>query len=96
MQRELSAKLTEGLSYRSIDVLADSTKVPADFIIGYSNHLQSISFQIVGSFSILFHVIISIVLRTIQFNHQSGFRTIKISNVFSKHFLSGKTNRIGS
>ena len=62
MQRELSAKLTEGLFYRSIDVLTDPTKVPADFVIGYSDHPQSITFQKNGSFSILFRVIIFVVL----------------------------------
>ncbi len=31
---ELSAKLTEGLLYRSIDVLANSQKIPANLIIG--------------------------------------------------------------
>lgn len=67
---ELSAvMLTEGLFAGSIDILTNSTKVPADFVIGDPQDLQSIAFQKSHTFCILAHILIFIVLRTIQFNN---------------------------
>ena len=34
MERELSAKLTEGLPYRSVDIRTNSTKISVDFAVG--------------------------------------------------------------
>ena len=54
VQRELSAKLTEGLFYRSINILANATEILADFIIGNANNGKTITFQKSRSFCILF------------------------------------------
>ena len=45
VQRELSAKLTEGLFYRSINTLANSTEVSGDFVVRNTNHPKSVSFH---------------------------------------------------
>ena len=34
MERELSAKLTEGLPYRSVDIRTNSTKISVDLAVG--------------------------------------------------------------
>ena len=96
VQRELSAKLTEGLFYRSIDMLTHASKVPADFIVRNTNDCQSITSQKSSAFCIFLYITVLAVLRTIQFYYQLGFRTVKICNVFPQHLLSGKANRIGT
>ena len=96
VQRELSAKLTEGLLYRSIDIRTNSTEISADFVVGDTNDSQSISLQKSGAVCIFFDVSILIVLRAIQFNDEFCFCAIEISNIFSQHLLSGKTDWVGT
>ena len=96
VQRELSAKLTEGLLYRSIDILTNSTEISADFVVGDTNDSQTIPFQKSGAVCIFFDVSILIVLRTVQLNDKFCFCTIKISKIFSKYLLPGKTDRVGT
>ena len=73
MQRELSAKLTEGLLYRSIDMRTNPTEISADFVVGNTDDYQTILFQKSGAVCILFDVSILIVLRTIQLNDEFCF-----------------------
>ena len=96
VQRELSAKLTEGLLYRSIDILTHATEVSVDFVVGDTNDFQTISLQKSVTVCIFFNISILKVLRTIQLNDNFCFCTIKISDIFSKYLLSGKTDRIGT
>ena len=77
VQRELSAKLTEGLLYRSIDILTHATEVSVDFVVGDTNDAQTIPLQKSGTVCILFNISILIVLRTIQLNDKFCFCTIK-------------------
>ena len=53
-RRQLSARLTEGLSYRNIDILTNSTKVPADFIVRNSDNRQTVAFQKICTLHIFF------------------------------------------
>ena len=96
VQRELSAKLTEGLLYRCIDILTHATEVSVDFVVGDTNDAQTIPLQKSGTVCILFNISILIVLRTIQLNDKFCFCTIKISDILSKYLLSGKADRIGA
>ena len=94
VQRELSAKLTEGLPDSGIDAFANSMKIAADFIIGNSNNSQTITFQKSRTLFIFFYVPVFIMLRAIQFDYQLGFRTVKICYIFAQYFLSSKSDRI--
>lgn len=94
--RRLSAKLTEGLLYRSIDILTNSTEISANFVVGDTNDSQTILLQKSGAVCIFFDISSLIVLRTVQLNDKFCFCTIKISNIFSQHLLSGKTDRVGT
>ena len=96
VQRDLSAMLTEGLLYRSIDILTHAKEVSVDFVVGDMNDSQTIPLQKSGTVCILFNISILIVLRTIQLNDKFCFCTIEISDIFSKYLLSGKTDRIGA
>ena len=96
MQRELSAKLTEGLSHLSIDMLTDSSKVSADFIIRNSNDCQPVCFRKSGAFCVLLQFIRFIVLRTIRLDDDFCFCAVKVGNLSSRYFLSGKTDGIGA
>ena len=87
VQRELSAKLTEGLLHRSIDILAHAPKVSADFVVRDTNNPQSIALQISRACGILFHILFFIVLRTIQLDHQFRFRTVEVCNIIPQHLL---------
>ena len=93
--RELSAKLTEGLLYRSIDILTNSTEISADIVVGNTDDSQTISLQKSGAVCIFFDVSILIVLRTVQLNDKLCFCAIEVSDIFSQHLLSGKTDRVG-
>ena len=42
VQRELSAKLTEGLFYRSIAVCTNAVEISADFVVGNTDNGKSI------------------------------------------------------
>lgn len=70
VQRELSAKLTEGLFYRNIDILADPTEISADFVIGNTNYLYVVFFNKCSPFSIFLRIAVRIMLRTVQFNYK--------------------------
>ena len=82
--------------YRSIDILTNSTEISADIVVGNTDDSQTISLQKSGAVCIFFDVSILIVLRTIQLNDEFCFCAIKISDIFSKYLLSGKTDRIGA
>lgn len=92
----LSAKLTEGLLYCSIDILTNSTEISADFVVWDTNDSQTVRLQKSGAVCIFFNISILIVLRTVQFNDEFCFRAIEISDIFSQHLLSGKTDRVGT
>ena len=96
VQRELSAKLTEGLFYGGINILAHSTEVSADFIVGNTNHGKTVAFQKSGTVCISLQRICLIVLGNVQFKDELCFCTVKIGDIFSKHLLSGETDRIGT
>ena len=96
MQRELSAKLTEGLFYRRINILANSTEVSVDFVIRNTNNGKAITFQKSSSVCVFLNFIRLIVLRSVQFNDELCFCTVEISYIFSKHLLSRKTDRVGT
>ena len=70
MERELSAKLTEGLLNEPINMLAYPLKVAVNFIVGDSQYGQVELFQKSRSLSILSDGFVLIMLRPIQFHHQ--------------------------
>ena len=93
--RELSSiSETEGFLNYIIYIRTDTCKVLIDLIVWNANNLNTVQFKEFCSFFIFLHLILSIMLRTIQFNYQLNFRTIKICNVYSNNFLSGKAHRI--
>ncbi len=85
---KLSAKLTEGLLYLSIDKLTNSGKISFHLIVGNTNDFQTISFQKSSAFCIFQGTFILIVLRSIQFNHEFCFCAIEINNIFPQYLLS--------
>jgi len=96
VQRELSAKLTEGLFYRSIDIFTNALEISADFVVGDTNNSKAITNQKSGTVCIFFNVPIFVVMRTIQLNYQLGFCAVKVCYIFPQNFLSGETDRIGA
>ena len=96
VQRELSAKLTEGLFYRSINACTNAAEIPADFVVGNTKNGKAIIFQKSGAVCIFFHIPLLIMLRAIQLNYQLGFCTVKVRYIFPQHFLSAKTDRMGT
>ena len=62
VQRELSAKLTEGLFYSNINPFADAAKISGDFIVWNSYHGQSVIFEKGSSFIVLSYIIVFVVL----------------------------------
>ena len=94
MERELSAKLTEGLLNEPINMLAYPLKVAVNFIVGDSQYGQVELFQKSRSLSILSDGFVLIMLRPIQFHHQICFGTIKINDIGADHLLPSEFYRI--
>ena len=90
---ELSAKLTEGLSYRSIDVFTDSSKIMMNRVIGNTDNGQPVFFQKRSSHSIFYHILFFVMLRAIQLNDKFCFCAIEICNEVSQNFLPLETER---
>ena len=82
-----SPKLTEGLFYNRIDIFANASEIPVYFNIGNPDYFQIVGFQKSRAFCIFFNIVVFVVLGTIQFYHQSCFRTVKIRNISSEHLL---------
>ncbi len=58
VERELSAKLTEGLLYCSIDIRTNSTEISADFVVGDTKDSQPIPLQKSGVAGIILLVVL--------------------------------------
>ena len=87
-------KMTEGLLYTQINMLANTPKILFDFIIRYSNYFKSVLLKKFCAFNILFNATIFIMLWTIKFNYQFCFGTVKINNIFTYNLLPIKSYRI--
>ena len=94
MERELSAKLTEGLLNVQMDSSANTLEIAIHRIIGKPKHGQVELFQKSRSLSILSDGFVLIMLRPIQFNHQICFGTIKINDIGADYLLSSEFYRI--
>ena len=92
VQRELSAKLTEGLSYLEIDIFADTTEVAHDFVIRYANNGDIVLLQIACSLSAFLDTYRIVVLRAVQFNYEPGFRAVEVYDISTQYFLTQKAN----
>ena len=90
----VSAKLSEGLFYSGINMLAHASEVPDDCVIGNTDDYQAIVFEESGAPGVLFHVFALVVLRTVQFNYEFRFRTVEVCNIVTEHLLSGKPDRV--
>ena len=88
MQRELSAKLTEGLFDTTVQILAYPTKIVENFIVRYPDYRQIITLKKICPFIVIAHTGLIIMLRAVKFNHQLGFGTIKIYDIMSQYFLT--------
>ncbi len=94
VQRELSAKLTEGLLHCSIDICTNALEILIDFVICNTNYTNTIRFEKSCSLRIFFRVLFFKMLRSIQFNDNLSLCTVKIRNIITNHFLPYKPNRI--
>ena len=81
---------------RSVNILTDSTEISAGFVVGNTNDSQTIPLRKNGAACIFFDVYILIVLKTVRLNDEFCFCTIEVSDIFSRHLLSGKTDRAGT
>ena len=66
-----------------VNVLTYARKILTDCMIGDTQNSQTVSFQKSCAHLVFHWAIVFIMLGTIQFNHQVGFGTIKISNIVS-------------
>ena len=78
----------KGLHHHRVNVPAHAFKAAMDRIIGNPNHSKSIFLQKCSTLCILLAMIFLVMLRTIQFNHQTGLGAVKICNILSQHLLS--------
>ena len=79
---ELSPQVTERVlqpfSNDKINLCAHTTKIPVDIPVGESQNLQAKGRQELRTLSIISKPLRLIMLRTIQFNDQSGRSTVKV------------------
>ena len=84
----------DGTLYLGVDILTNTAKITSDFVVGDANDPQTIALQKAGALGILFKVAFLIVLAAIQLNDELCLCTIEVSNIFSKHLLSGKSDGV--
>ena len=89
-----TALAVEGLFYAQIYIFTNTMKILFDFIIRYSNYIKPILLKKFCAFNILFNATNFIMLRTVKFNYQFCFGTVKINNIFTYDFLPIKSYRI--
>ena len=94
MQRELSAKLTEGLFDHGVDVLANAPEITADFVVWNTKNSQTVFGQKGGACFVFCQGSWLVVLRAIKFNDKLGFGAVKVSDMLTQYFLAGKTNGV--
>jgi hypothetical protein len=79
---ELSPQVTERVLqtvlYDEVNLCANAPEIPVDLPIGESQHLQTKISQKFGSFRIICHATVLIMLRAIHFNDESGRSTVKV------------------
>ena len=100
MQRGLAAQPTEGLSlysfslfYDPVDIFAHSVEIFTDFLIGYPYHRQPVRFKKSSSFFIVDFAGIRIMSGTVYLNDEFRLGAIKVNDIFSENFLSGKSDK---
>ena len=72
---------TQTLFHVRIDLFTYAFEISDNGNIGYSQHLQAILLQKSSSFGVMPFTLLRAVLRTVHFNDQFGFGTIKICNI---------------
>ena len=80
---------------RAVDLSANRFKLPIYFAVGKPQYLNSILLNDAASFVVVKLSLFCIVLRTVQLNDKLCFCAIEVSDIFSQHLLSGKTDRVG-
>ena len=88
VQRELSAKLTEGLFYEAINILTNTSKIFMYFSIRYSDNRQSVFFKKSRPFFIVLLSFLSIMPRTVKLNDKLCLCTVKICDILAKNLLA--------
>lgn len=91
-----TALAAEGLFYCEIDIFANAFKIFMNFRIGYSYYCYPILFKKRCSFFVILFGFFSIMFRAVKLDYKLCFGRIEIGNVFSKHLLSRKANRVCS
>ena len=80
---------------RAVDLSANRFKLPIYFAVRKPQYLNSILLNDTASFVVVKLSLFCIVLRTVQLNDKLCFCAIEVSDIFSQHLLSGKTDRVG-
>ncbi len=88
VQRELSAKLTEGLFHEVIDIFANTPKILMYFRIRYSDNGQTVFFKKSGSFFVVLLPFFGIMSRAVKLYDEFCLCTVKICNILSKNLLT--------
>ena len=93
------ARIQEGINalagYAEIFQRTNRFKLPIYFAVGKPQYLNSILLNDTASFVVVKLSLFCIVLRTVQLNDKLCFCAIEVSDIFSQHLLSGKTDRVG-
>ena len=82
-----TALAVEGLLHSKIYILANSGEIATHLIIGNPQDTNTVLFKVSCSFRIVFHALIFIMLRSIQFHDQLCFGTVKVYDVFAENLL---------
>ena len=96
MQRELSAKLTEGLFHNVINIFTNTKKVFMYLCIWYSDNCQAVFFKKSRSFFIVLLFFFGIMPRTVKLNNELCLCTVKIRDILSENLLTRKAYGIGT
>ena len=77
-----------------INLITDLSQMGLDVRIGKTQYFQAALFQIGSTLGILLHTFRTVMLRTIQFQHQFRSGAIKIYDIWRKDKLTAKLHRM--
>ena len=84
------------MSYKTINILANTREVSVYFRIWYSDNVQAVFFKKSGSFFIIFLSFLGIMSRAVKLYDKFSICTVKIRDILSENLLTRKADGISA
>ncbi len=78
----------------AFQIFTYTVEIIVNLIVGYTENAYTVCFEICIPPGVMFLPVFFKMLGAVQFNYHFDFRRIKINNIVSENFLTGKPNRM--